>query len=552
MASSAAQIEKHLFILVCKTLLIIACASLISWLLPFLVINTQSLFYAFLILVVWSFAALSVWLFARHFKACANHTLREISYLEFWAEQSTVSGQYQKLTLTNNLLNQTVDKLLQQLEQASYADSQFDARLRANLLLDKQTGIGNREFFNNRLEALLKEEDVQGAVYFIQFNGFDVIHSLYGEKQVNILLDIAVNTVKQRLLGVCNYYLARRSEYELAVIIPGIFIIESEKLADKLLTSLSTLSLPIGVNHDEFIHIGVSYFSHAENSYQVKSEADMALRSAQLHGPSQWFMYDPGEVENVRAKGSLQWRTFLTKAISNNAFVVFFQPVIAKDGVRILHHEVLSKVRDVDGSLISARVFLPMAKQCGLVKTIDLLVLEQVCRILLYDKEQQDHCSLNFSIESLLAQDFKEQLVSILQPHQALASRLIVEISEYHIANHLQELKPVFESLHQLGVKLLVDKVGQYVENAHYLKFFPIDFMKLHRSIVMNIHRKPENQIFVQSLQTICATNQVEVYALGVENNEEWQMLLKLGVSGGQGHFFTEPVAQVAKAIHLL
>ena len=75
--------------------------------------------------------------------------------------------------------------------------------------------------------------------------------------------------------------------------------------------------------------------------------------------------------------------------------------------------------------------------------------------------------------------------------------------------------------------------------------------MKLHRSIVLDIDKKTENQVFIQSLKTLAAAKSIAVYALGVERKAEWRTLLQLDVKGGQGHFFTEPVAQVAKAIHL-
>ena len=74
--------------------------------------------------------------------------------------------------------------------------------------------------------------------------------------------------------------------------------------------------------------------------------------------------------------------------------MIFFQPVIASQSDQILHHEVLSKVRDNQGKLISARVFLPMAQKCGLNARVDLLVFEQVCRLLQYEKKQQEACSL--------------------------------------------------------------------------------------------------------------------------------------------------------------
>ena len=100
-------------------------------------------------------------------------------------------------------------------------------------------------------------------------------------------------------------------------------------------------------------------------------------------------------------------------------------------------------------------------------------------------------------------------------------------------------------------VKLLADKVGQHIVSAHYLKTSPISLIKLHRSIVLNIHERPENQVFIQSVKTLCDQQHVAIYALGVEKIEEWQTLIRLGINGGQGHFFTEPVEQVAKAIHL-
>ena len=98
------------------------------------------------------------------------------------------------------------------------------------------------------------------------------------------------------------------------------------------------------------------------------------------------------------------------KAIQRNAFVLFFQPVISNHNAAPIHHEVLAKVRDRDGCLISARVFLPMAIKCGMASKVDLLIVEQVCRLLTYDQPLRDDCSLNLSIDSLLSDSFIEGL----------------------------------------------------------------------------------------------------------------------------------------------
>jgi len=476
--------------------------------------------------------------------------LQTLQQLENWANLSKIRGQQQSLTI-KGVIPAAITELQQQLHQANNNESQFDSMLRASALLDNETGIGNRAFFNNRLEALLKDEDVQGAVYFMQFKGCDLVQSLYGHQQAMSLLESLIHSIKYRLQHLSNYFLARRGEFELALIIPGIFLCDAEKLADRLIKNILSVRFPVGINKDEFVHIGISYFSYAEKAYQIKAEADMALRSAQLQGPAQWFMYDVGEIEQNNAKGSLRWRTFLTKAIQQNAFVLFFQPVISSCSEKVLHHEVLSKVRDSDGSLVSARVFLPMAQKCGLSQTIDLLIFEQVCRLLTYDSAQNDDCSLNLSIESLLSETFIEHFIAKIAYYKEVAPRIIIEISEYHLVNNLEELKPVLVRLHQHGVKLLADKVGQYVVSSKYLQSCPISALKLHRSIVLNVHQKSENQIFIQSLTRVCQPRGVNIFALGVEHIDEWRMLVRLGIQGGQGHYFTEPVAQVARAIHL-
>ncbi len=460
----------------------------------------------------------------------------------------------------------TIKQLQQQLYDAQTNDGRVDQLLRERALLDPETGIGNREFFTNRLEAFLlaesdTKEEVRGAVILIQCNEGELIESLYGRKPALAIIEAIIMTIKLRLQHINQYFIARRSEYELALLLPGFFVKETEKLANRLLKNLTVQTLPVGINQDEFIHMGITCFTYKHKSYQIMAEADMALRSAQLQGPSQWFMYDSGEVLKESAKGSLQWRTFLTHAIKRNAFVLFFQPTIASKGQKTLHHEVLAKVRDKQGQLVSARVFLPMAKKCGLSKQIDMLVFDQICRMLSYEnqsyekesneKNQQDSCSLNLSVDSLLSTEFVNEMLTKLSHQPNVASRLIIEISEYQLVSHLRELVPVLQRIKQSGVRLLADKVGQYVESANYLTLCPISYVKLHQSIVLKIHQKQENQVFIQSLKMICEQRHVQLFALGVECVEEWHTLLALGIDGGQGHFFTEPVAQVANAIVL-
>lgn len=427
--------------------------------------------------------------------------------------------------------------------EVNHQDIHFDQMIRAGALLDRETAIGNRMFFNNRLEALIKEDDVHGAVIFIQFSEYEQIEALYKHSQSLELLSLYIDIIKQRLSKISGHVIARRSNNEIALLLPRMRVPEIKAIVIRLLKNLLSAPTLIEVNAGEFIHLGVSYFNQERSAYRIKSQADMALRTAQLQGPSQWFMYDIDDLEFEEVKGSLRWRTYLLKMINKNSFVIFFQPVLSRKSNDILHHEVLCKVKEDSGKYLSARVFIPMAQKCGLTHEIDLLITQNLCRTINYEKNLHDQFSLNIAIESLLSEDFMRKFFKMLKGFSNIANRLFIEISEYHLSQHIPEIESLSDKLHAAGVRLLVDKVGQYVVKASYLKRCRVSAMKLHRSIVLDIHKKPENQIFIQSIINLTYAHNISIFALGVESEKEWEILKSLGVDGGQGYYFSEPVA---------
>ena len=99
-----------------------------------------------------------------------------------------------------------------------------------------------------------------------------------------------------------------------------------------------------------------------------------------------------------------------------------------------------------------------------------------------------------------------------------------------------------------LGCRLAIDHAGQDVVSTQYIKEFEINFLKLHPSLVREIHLRQVNQMAVRSLVGGCANTQTRVIAVGVESGDEWKMLRHLGVHAGQGPWFAEPQRLVMPA----
>lgn len=478
-----------------------------------------------------------------------NRYLLPLSALLKWSDKTM--NQHQKQFQNKYIIRKEhhvfdyIEALEAELFSAQQEKNLFDQELREKVLLDPTTGIGTQDFFKSHLAALLEEEDSRGAVFLIQLKGCELVQNLYGETQAINVLEMVIDSIKGRISHIPDSFLSRRGEFELALLIPDLYVDDMERLAERLLKNLMTLSLPVGINHDEFCHMGISYFKNGDKLYQILSEADMALRSAQLQGPSQWFMYDPGEIANETAIGSLKWRTFLTRVINNKSIALFSQPVISSEQHQILSYEILSKILNSRGEYISPRVFLPMAEKCGLSLSLDCIVFELVCEKIIEDDYSIIY-SINFSLDALLSETFKEKVLETLTQNPKLAEYLILEISEYHLKTRQSELLPTLHVFKQQGLALLADKVGQYVENAKYLKECQISYVKLHRSIVLDIDKKPENQVFIQSLKVLCDSLDIQVFSVGVENVDEWLALRKMHIDGGQGHYFDEPIPQIS------
>ena len=122
---------------------------------------------------------------------------------------------------------------------------------------------------------------------------------------------------------------------------------------------------------------------------------------------------------------------------------------------------------------------------------------------------------------------------------------MIFEINEDIVVHNRDLLAPRLDMIRKMGASLCVDRVGQEVVSTQYIRECHFDLIKLHRSIVRQIHLRQENQLFVRSLISGLYRTEVQVFAEGIESFEEWQTLKILGVSAGQGSIFSDPVEEV-------
>ncbi|GIU13911.1 MULTISPECIES: RNase E specificity factor CsrD [unclassified Shewanella] len=445
------------------------------------------------------------------------------------------------------LINRALTHLLLELDDAHKERARFDQFIRSNTFLDASTGIGNRLFLKNRLDALSNHSGMMtpGVLYLLEIEDLDLLSNELGEYEVDELLSQLIATINQILGDKANSIFSRRSYNQFAVVVPQISQNEADQLVAKLLRLVLNQMNALVQLPDDCFHIGGAYFKVGDDKDALVEEAELALRSAQFQGNSSWFMYDKGAVDGDLSKGSVRWRSFLENVLVSKRIFLFSQPVVDSDS-HAHHQEVTCRLRDTQGNLVRATLFLPMATKCGLTPQIERQVIEMVLFDLLpKHKDNSLKFSINLSLDTLMSRAFVRWLKTTLLEYRHLAPRLIFEVNEDILVHHQEQLVDPLDMLNKMGASISVDRVGQQVVSTEYIHHYPISLIKLHRSIVNQIHLRAENQLFVRSLIGGLFRTGVQVCAEGVEVFEEWQTLQILGVSAGQGSFFSEPIEEV-------
>ncbi len=268
-------------------------------------------------------------------------------------------------------------------------------------------------------------------------------------------------------------------------------------------------------------------------------EADIALRSSQLQGSNSWNRFTK-ESHYEDDRGSVRWRTLFDRILTHGGPLLYQQPIFNAANNIVISREILARIKDEHGELLKASHFMPVVNQVGFNQRFDRAVINQILGLLKRELTP-DVYSINISAYSLLDKSFTKWLFNeLLQMPRPLLSHVIFEVSESQLVKNLDPLRPILKKLVGLGCKLAVDQAGRTIVSTHYIKEVKVNYLKLHRGLVRDINKRQENQLFVRSMLGACDDSNVQIIAVGVETDKEWEILKQLGVSAGQGRLFAK------------
>lgn len=411
-------------------------------------------------------------------------------------------------------------------------------RLRAQAYMDPVTGLANRQYFNAHLQHLLRSPDEfsVGALFLIELDGF----KQYNEQRGYMAGDHLMQEMGAALAKICEAhpsFLARLGGADFAILVPNASLEEAEQMAGQMCSALHSLHEQGLTDTNAVGHVGVALFRGNETVNEFLSEVDMALRAAQAKGPNAWHVYDEEGLNRADIHEASYWVERLGEVIAKKSIILCFQPIMPMEGATPLHHETLLRIKEPDGRLISAGVFLPMAQKLGLGVELDKVVISHLKEIVAAGIEEKGQIAVNLLPETMCDPGFAEWLHHELEGAPDFAARLIIELPERGAVEQLDAVKRLAETVSGLSVKMSLDHFGRGFVSFGYLSNLKADYLKIDGSYIHGIDQNKENQFFVQTLAKIAHGLDIKIIAESVETQAEWDMLHSLEVDGGQGYF---------------
>ncbi|MEE8365998.1 MAG: MASE3 domain-containing protein [Gammaproteobacteria bacterium] len=412
---------------------------------------------------------------------------------------------------------------------------------------DALTGLINRREFEqraNRLLSTIRHDQSEHAMCFLDLDRFKVINDTCGHAAGDELLRqlgrLLQATVRKRDT------LARLGGDEFGVLMEHCSLDQAHRVADAILQAIRDYRL---FWEGEAFRIGASMglvaITEATGNFtELFKQADAACYLAKDRGRNRIHTYHPEDTELATLHGEMQWVGRINHALDDDRFCLYAQPIVALNGGKQGHYELLLRMLDEQGEIIPPGAFLPAAERYNLIEKLDAWVVHHACTLLADHPafvEQIDFVSINLSGPSLTNRDFLETILRNFRKSGVSPGKICFEITETVAVSNLESAASFISTLKQAGCRFALDDFGSGISSFGYLKSLPVDYLKIDGMFVKGIVDDPIDYAMVKSINEIGQLMGMQTIAEFVENDEIRAMLKTIGVNYGQGYALGKP-----------
>jgi diguanylate cyclase (GGDEF)-like protein/PAS domain S-box-containing protein len=421
---------------------------------------------------------------------------------------------------------------------------------------DALTGLVNRAEFQRRLELALKTTRGEGTghvVCYLDLDRFKVVNDTCGHMVGDNLLRETASLLKDKVRD--SDTVARVGGDEFAMLLWGCPLDKARQIADDVVQAVHDYQFTW---RDRIFDLGVSIGlvevgPESGSGETVLSAADSACYVAKQQGRGRAHVYSARDELLARERGEILWLQRLQRALKENQFELYVQPIIALGG-RVEHGpaaEILLRMRDESGASVLPGQFLGAAERYQLMSHVDRWVVQAAVTSIANGAPHLPEgrtCSINLSAQSLGDEDFLDFIVELLDHTGVAPNKLCFEVTESAVVNNLDQARRFINVLHGIGCKFALDDFGSGMGSFANLKHLSLDYLKIDGTYTRDLDHDSVNREMVAATTKLARALDFRVVAEQVEDHATFEAVRSLGIDFVQGFVVERP--RPLKTVH--
>ncbi len=414
---------------------------------------------------------------------------------------------------------------------------------------DSLTGIYNRRGFYQATQELFdRNPDTEYVIAYWNVQRFKIINELFGREVGDGILIQMAEMIKHAYHGVEGEHgiegtYGRMESDNFAICFPARFL-----EGDRAFVHSGEIT---------YVSEGAEYrFSSCYGLYLVKDRSvgiaamvdrsRLAMDTVKTNYVRPYAYYNDNMREHVVMEQILM--SECEKAIRENQFMVYYQPVCDAVSGRIMSAEALVRWNHPQRGMISPAVFIPLFERNGFVSVLDRYVWEKVCQMLrrrLDEGKDVVPVSINVSRVDFYNQQLCENIISILDKYGLEKRLLRLEVTESSYSDDPQHVLEIVKRLQDHGFTIMMDDFGSGYSSLNTLKDLPVDILKIDMKFMDDLDKGGKSAIILESIVRMAKWMRLKAVAEGVETEEELNFLKSVECNYIQGYYFYRPLPEL-------
>ncbi len=430
-------------------------------------------------------------------------------------------------------------------------------RARTRASRDGLTGLAGRDSFTRSMDEALrnaKRDDYPAALLYIDLDRFKGVNDTLGHAVGDALLQEVARLLKGevRPTDVVSAggtqgagAVSRLGGDEFTVLLSKVR--RAQDAGDVARRILEAVKAPVSVAGYELsttASIGIAVFPQdGQDAETLLKCADMAMYGAKAKGPGRYEFYQPSMGQAFVRRVELE--KHLRHALERDEFEMRYQPRIDIRTGTMVGMEALIRWNSPELGWVQPREFIPVAEETRLIVPIGAWVIETACaQLALWQRIGWSglRLSVNVSSEQFASSDLTKTVTDTLRTTSLKPQALELEVTESLMVGEDNRTALALRDLRAIGVALALDDFGTGYSSLSFLTRFPLDVLKIDRSIASGVEDDPAAASIVEAVVTMGRRLGLRIVAEGVDSPGQAERIRELGCDEIQGFLISQPL----------